>query len=61
MQLRLAVGGGLIGFTREDTGEKVLIPDELVEALQEEIKARQQAEERAEQAEALIARYEEQP
>jgi Uma2 family endonuclease len=61
LQLRLAVGGGLIGFTREDTGEKLLIPDELVEALQEEIKARQQAEERAEQAEALIARYEEQP
>jgi predicted RNA-binding protein associated with RNAse of E/G family len=49
----------LIGFTREDTGEKLLIPDELVEALQEEIKARQQAEERAEQAEALIARYRE--
>jgi hypothetical protein len=61
LQLRLAVGGGLIGFTREDTGEKLLITDELVEALQEEIKARQQAEERAEQAEALIARYEEQP
>lgn len=59
LQLRLAVGGGLIGFTREDTGEKLLIPDELVEALQEEIKARQQAEERAEQAEALIARYRE--
>lgn len=66
LQLRLAVDGGLIAFTREDTGEKLLIPDELVEALQEEIKARQQAEERAEQAEeraeqaeALIARYRE--
>lgn len=59
LQLRLVVDGGLIAFTREDTGEKLLIPDELVEALQEEIKARQQAEERAEQAEALIARYRE--
>jgi Uma2 family endonuclease len=59
LRLRLAVGGGLIGFTREDTGEKLLIPDELVEALQEEIKARQQAEEPTEQAEALIARYRE--
>lgn len=59
MQLRLAVEGELIGFYREDTGEKLLIPDELVEALQTEVNARQQAEERAEQAEALLARYRE--
>ncbi len=51
--------GGLIGFTLEDSGEKLLIPDELVEALQEEVKARQRAQERAEQAEALLARYRE--
>jgi|ERR687886_48202 Uma2 family endonuclease len=64
--LRLAVEGELIGFYREDTGEKLLIPDELVEALQVEVKARQQAEERAEQAEErakqmedLLARYRE--
>lgn len=66
LQLRLAVEEGLIGFYREDSGEKLLIPDELVNALQEEIKARQQAEKRAEQAEeqakqmeALLARYRE--
>ncbi|MBW4649177.1 MAG: Uma2 family endonuclease [Kastovskya adunca ATA6-11-RM4] len=59
LQLRLAVEGELISFTREDTGEKLLIPEELVEALQEEATARKQAEERAEQAEALLARYRE--
>lgn len=59
LQLRLAVEGELIGFYREDSGEKLLIPDELAEALQAEVKARQQAFERAEQAEALLARYRE--
>jgi len=59
LQLRLAVeGGGTDRFYRK-IPEKLLIPDELVEALQEEIKARQQARERAEQAEALLARYRE--
>jgi Uma2 family endonuclease len=66
LQLRLAVEGELISFTREDTGEKLLIPEELVAALQEEATARKQAEERAEQAEArakqmedLLTRYRE--
>ena len=59
MQLRLAVEGELIGFYRQDSGEKLLIPDELAAALQAEVKARQQAQERAEQAEALLARYRE--
>lgn len=59
LQLRLAVEGGLIGFYREDTGEKLLIPEELAEALRQQVTARQQAEERAEQAEALLARYRE--
>ena len=61
LQLRLQVEGRLIGFYREDTGEKLLIPDELAEALQQEVVARQQAEEqveqerqRAEQAEAEV-------
>ena len=49
LQLRLEVEGKLIGFYREDTGEKLLIPEELVEALQGEIKARIQAQEMAEQ------------
>jgi len=46
LSLKLQVEGTLIGFYREDTGEKLLIPDELVEALKQE---RQRAEE-AEQA-----------
>ncbi|WP_017653241.1 Uma2 family endonuclease [Fortiea contorta] len=49
LQLRLLVEGRLIGFYREDTGEKLLIPDELATALQHEVVARQQAEEVAEQ------------
>lgn len=59
LQLRLAVEGELIGFYREDSGEKLLIPDELVEALQEEVKARQQALERAAQALERAAQAEE--
>ncbi len=49
LKLRLQVEGRLIGFYREDTGEKLLIPDELAQALRQEVVARQQAEERAEQ------------
>ena len=49
LQLRLQIEGRLIGFYREDTGEKLLIPDELAEALQQEVVARQQAEEQVEQ------------
>jgi Uma2 family endonuclease len=51
LQLRLQVEGQMIGFYREDTGEKLLVPDELAEALKQEAAARQQAEQRAEQAE----------
>jgi vacuolar-type H+-ATPase subunit I/STV1 len=49
LQLRLAVEGKLIGFYREDSGQKLLIPDELASALQQETQARQLAEEQAEQ------------
>ena len=49
LQLRLAIEEKLIGFYREDTGEKLLIPDELGEALKQETQARQLAEEQAEQ------------
>ncbi|MDM9384924.1 Uma2 family endonuclease [Chlorogloeopsis sp. ULAP01] len=49
LQLRLQLEGQLIGFYREDTGEKLLLPEELTQALQQEVLARQQAEERAEQ------------
>ncbi|MBX9254001.1 Uma2 family endonuclease [Desmonostoc muscorum CCALA 125] len=49
LQLRLGIEGKLIAFYREDTGEKLLIADELIEALGQEVLAKQQAEERAEQ------------
>jgi hypothetical protein len=49
LQLRLQVEGKLISFYREDTGEKLLMPEELAQALQQEVLARQQAEEQVEQ------------
>ncbi|BAZ47513.1 hypothetical protein NIES4103_01140 [Nostoc sp. NIES-4103] len=56
LRLRLQVEGELIGFYREDTGEKLLIPSELAQALREaqqradaEAQARQQAEQQVEQ------------
>jgi len=49
LQLRLAANGKLIAFYRLDTGEKLLIPDELAAALQAQTASRQQAEERADQ------------
>lgn len=49
LRLRLEVDGQLIAFYREDTGEKLLIPRELAQALREQTLARQQAEERVEQ------------
>ncbi|MEH2056166.1 MAG: Uma2 family endonuclease [Nostoc sp.] len=49
LQLRLVVEGRLIGFYQEDTGKKLLLPNELAEALGQEVLARQQAEELVEQ------------
>lgn len=53
LKLRLVVEGKLIGFYRLDNGEKLLVPIELAEA-------RQQAEQRAADLEAQLARYREQ-
>ncbi|MBD1876363.1 Uma2 family endonuclease [Nodosilinea sp. FACHB-131] len=50
---RLVVEGNLIGFYRLDTGEKLLIPDELAQALQQE-------QQRVAELEAQLARYREQ-
>ena len=44
LKLQLQADDNLIGFYREKTGEKLLAPDELMEALQVEAKARQNAE-----------------
>lgn len=49
LQLRLQAEGQLIGFYRQDTGERLLIPRELAQSLKQEALARQQAEQRAEQ------------
>ena len=49
LELRLEVEDKLIGFYREDTGEKLLIPEELWSALQTEIQRRIEAVEMAEQ------------
>ena len=45
LQLRLQVEESLIGFYREDTGEKLLCPEELADALEQERLAKEQAEE----------------
>jgi F0F1-type ATP synthase membrane subunit b/b' len=57
----LQVEGELIGFYREDTGEKLLMPAELAQALREEQQradaealARQQAEQARQQAEQQV-------
>ncbi|RUT05227.1 hypothetical protein DSM106972_040480 [Dulcicalothrix desertica PCC 7102] len=74
LQLRLEVEGKLIGFYRLDNGEKLLVSDELVEALRVETLRRMEAEalveqerqraeqesQRAKELEALLARYQEQ-
>lgn len=74
LQLRLKVEGKLIGFYRLDNDEKLLVSDELVEALRSETLRRMEAEalaeqerqraeqerQRAEELEALLSRYREQ-
>ncbi|MEH1765710.1 Uma2 family endonuclease [Nostoc sp.] len=59
LQLRLQIEGQLIGFYREDTGEKLLIPEELAEALKQERLAREQAQEQVKQAELQVERLKE--
>jgi Uma2 family endonuclease len=49
LNLRLESAGKIINFYRQDTGEKLLIPDELAASLQQETEARIIAEQRAEE------------
>ncbi|MHC5724830.1 MAG: Uma2 family endonuclease [Nostoc sp.] len=58
LQLRLQIEGQLIGFYREDTGEKLLIPEELAEALKQERLAREQAESQVERLKEHLRRRE---
>ena len=55
LNLQLQIEGKLIGFYRLDTGEKLLLPEELAQALQAETVARSAAEQRAEEAERQLA------
>jgi Putative restriction endonuclease len=64
LQLQIEVEGEVLGFYREDTGEKLLIPDELAIALQERNKqldreaiSRQKAEQRVKELESILALY----
>ncbi|WP_372743771.1 hypothetical protein [Nostoc sp. C052] len=58
LQLRLQIEGQLIGFYREDTGEKLLIPEEFVEALKQERLAREQAQAQVERLKEHLRRRE---
>ncbi len=51
LNLQLQIEGKLIGFYRLDTGEKLLLPAELAQALQVQTMARSEAEQRAAVAE----------
>ncbi len=60
LNLDLQVEDTLIGFYRADTGEKLLIPEELAQALEQEVQARENAERRVAELEARLARYQQQ-
>ena len=49
LKLKLKVEGKVIGFYREDTGEKLFVPRELRENWQQEILARQEVEKKLEE------------
>jgi hypothetical protein len=52
--LRLAPEGEQISFWREDTGEKLLVPEELAQALEQSEQQAEQERQRAEQAEQAL-------
>ena len=54
LQLKLKVEGELIGFYRKDTGEKLLIPEELATALKEKESELQQKESELQQKESEL-------
>jgi hypothetical protein len=59
LNLRLAVEETLIAFYRLDTGEKLLIPDELAEALEASTSQLEAERQRRAELEAELARYRE--
>jgi hypothetical protein len=56
----LAVEGSLISFYRLDTGDKLLIPDEMAAALEESTHQLEAERQRRAEVEAELARYREQ-
>ena len=60
LKLRLEIEGELIGFYRQDTGEKLLIPEELAEALKQERREKELAQQELEEMKSLLQRYKEQ-
>ncbi|MGF1491283.1 MAG: Uma2 family endonuclease [Microcoleaceae cyanobacterium] len=58
--LRLEIEGKLIGFYKEDTGEKLLIPEEMAVALKQSEERVEQERLRAQELEVTLARYREQ-
>ncbi|MEG4171418.1 MULTISPECIES: Uma2 family endonuclease [unclassified Microcoleus] len=60
LQLRLEIEGKILGFYREDNGDKLLIPDELASALKAERQRAEAERQRAAELESLLARYREQ-
>ena len=60
LQLQLKVEGQLIGFYREDTGKKLLIPEELATALQEKETELQQEKQKLSEMEAMLEKYRQQ-
>merc|ERR1712178_206532 len=59
LQLQLKVEGQLIGFYREDTGKKLLIPEELATALQEK-ETELQEKQKLSEMEAMLEKYRQQ-
>ncbi|MDJ0598153.1 MAG: Uma2 family endonuclease [Crocosphaera sp.] len=60
LQLKLKVEGQLISFYREDTGEKLLIPEELATALKQKEIELQQEKQKVSEMESMLEKYRQQ-
>ncbi|MGK7933288.1 MAG: Uma2 family endonuclease [Microcystaceae cyanobacterium] len=60
LNLRLQVEGNLIGFYRQDTGEKLLVPEELAAALQEKERELEREKQKNQEMEKILQQYREQ-
>nr|WP_232826385.1 Uma2 family endonuclease [Cyanothece sp. BG0011] len=60
LQLQLKVEGQLIGFYREDTGEKLLIPEELAAALKQKETELEEEKQKVSEMESMLEKYRQQ-